>query len=54
MYKILIGLFLSVLCLQAKCQIQFDEGSFTEVLVKAKQEKKDGVYGLLHELVWSL
>ena len=40
MYKILIGLFLSVLCLQAKCQIQFDEGSFTEVLTKAKQEKK--------------
>ena len=25
MYKILIGLFLSVLCLQAKCQMQFDE-----------------------------
>ena len=40
MYKILIGLFLSVLCLQAKCQIQFDEGSFTEVLAKAKQEKR--------------
>ena len=40
MYKILIGLFLSVLCLQAKCQIQFDEGSFTKVLAKAKQEKK--------------
>lgn len=40
MYKILIGLFLSVLCLQAKCQIQFDEGSFTEVLTKAKQEKR--------------
>ena len=40
MYKILIGLFLSVLCLQAKCQIQFDEGSFTKVLAKVKQEKK--------------
>lgn len=40
MYKILIGLFLSVLCLQAKCQIQFDEGSFTEVLAKAKREKR--------------
>ena len=40
MYKILIGLFLSVSCLQAKCQIQFDEGSFTKVLAKAKQEKK--------------
>ena len=47
MYKILIGLFLSVLCLQAKCQIQFDEGSFTKVLAKVKH----GVYGLLHELV---
>ena len=40
MYKILIGLFLSVLCLQAKCQMQFDEGSFSEVLAKAKQEKR--------------
>ena len=36
MYKILIGLFLSVLCLQAKCQMKFDEGSFSEVLAKAK------------------
>ena len=50
MYKILIGLFLSVLCLQAKCQMQFDEGSSG----KSKTGKKDGVYGLLHELVRSL
>jgi len=39
MYKILIGLFLSVLCLQAKCQMQFDEGSFSEVLAKANRKK---------------
>ena len=40
MYKILIGIFLFVLCLRAECQIRFEEESFTSVLEKAKQEKR--------------